>query len=97
MNAADGSGTKWTFLTNYSHVLLLLAQFPVMRIRDIAAEVDITERAVQRIIAELCDAGYLRIEKSGRRNRYIINEAKHLRHPVESHRTISYLLRMINS
>ena len=43
-----------------------------MRMRDIAARVDITERAAQRIVAELIDAGYLDRERVGRRNRYTV-------------------------
>lgn len=45
--------SSWTFLTNHAHVLMLLAKNPSERIRDLAAEVGITERAVQRIIVEL--------------------------------------------
>jgi DNA-binding MarR family transcriptional regulator len=40
--------------------------------RDIADEVHITERAAQRIVAELIDAGYLNRERVGRRNRYTV-------------------------
>jgi predicted transcriptional regulator len=75
--------------------LILLAQHPEKRIRDIASEIGITERAVQRIIAELADAGYLEVDKIGRRNRYAVDGNKYLRHPVESHCTIADLMRMI--
>ena len=95
MNWEEKNAAPWTFLTNHSHVLILLAQYPEKRIRDIAAEVEITERAVQRIIAELVDAGYVTIDKIGRRNRYDVDQSKRLRHPVESHCTIGDLMRMI--
>jgi len=55
-----------------------------MRMRDIASEVGITERAVQRIVAELRAAGYLDGERDGRRIEYTILRDKHLRHPLES-------------
>jgi DNA-binding Lrp family transcriptional regulator len=60
------------FLTNHGLTLLCIAGDPDMRMRDIAAEVDITERAAQRIVAELIDAGYLDRKRVGRRNRYTV-------------------------
>ena len=53
MSARKINNPSWTFLTNHAHVLLCLAKNPSERIRDIALEVGITERAVQRIIVEL--------------------------------------------
>jgi DNA-binding transcriptional ArsR family regulator len=85
------TGLGWTFLSNHGHVLLCLAAEPEMRLRDVAARVGITERAVQRIVAELEDAGYLERNRYGRRNRYEFRPALHLRHPVEGHRTIGEL------
>ena len=66
-----------------------------MRLRDVAIRVGITERAVQRIVAELEDAGYLAIEKIGRRNRYQVNPDLPLRHPLEDHLAIGALLRLV--
>lgn len=60
------------FLTNHGLALLCVAQDPDVRMRDIAADVQITERAAQRIIGDLIDAGYLVRERVGRRNRYTI-------------------------
>lgn len=74
----------WTFLTNHTHVLFCLSRDPGMRMRDIAQEVGITERAVQRIVAELRSAGYLTGERDGRRVEYTIQRDKQLRHPLES-------------
>ncbi len=84
--------TQWTFLTNHAHVLLCLAQSPQMRMRDIAEKVGITERAVQRIIADLESEGFIEIKKEGRCNVYTPHKEKHLRHPVESHRHVADLL-----
>ncbi len=63
--------------------------------RDIAARVGITERAVQRIVEDLTDTGYLRVDKVGRRNRYVVLAKKSLRHPVEEHVQIGRLLEMV--
>ena len=60
------------FLTNHGLALLCIAEDPGVRMRDIAARVEITERAAQRIVAELIDAGYLDRERVGRRNRYTV-------------------------
>ena len=73
----------WTFLTNHARVLLLIASDPDTRLRSVAVNIGITERATQRIVADLEEAGYLSHEKVGRRNRYQIDASAHLRHPLE--------------
>lgn len=87
---------RWTFLTNHSHVLILLSQNPAMILRDVSLRVGITERAVQRIIAELEESGALERERVGRQNHYRINTELPLRHPIEAHRTIGDLLNLID-
>lgn len=84
----------WTFLTNHSHVLICLAKDPHALMREVASEVGITERAVQRIVADLEDAGVLVKHKEGRRNHYSIDTGRHLRHPVEAHKRVCDLLEM---
>ncbi len=86
----------WTFLTNHSHVLVLLSRNPNLVLREVALEVGITERAVQRIIADLEAAGVVEREKVGRQNRYRIRSRRPLRHALTSHRTIGELLTLIN-
>jgi hypothetical protein len=90
------TGHRWTFLTNHSHVLFLLSQNPELVLREVAARVGITERAVQRIIVDLEEGGYLEWEKVGRQNRYRIRAERPLRHPVEAHRTIGELIALID-
>ena len=63
----------WTFLTNHAQVLLCLAETPDIRLRDVAERVGITERATQRILAELIEGGYVTAERVGRRNRYTVD------------------------
>jgi uncharacterized membrane protein len=82
----------WTFLSNHSHVIICLARDPGIRMRDVAIAVGITERAVIRIVTELEEAGYIRKEKIGRRNRYTILMDRHLRHPLEAHHSIRAIL-----
>jgi predicted transcriptional regulator len=86
---------SWTFLTNHAHVLLCVARDAEVRIRDLATQVGITERAVQRILAELEEAGYLSHEKIGRRNTYRVRTNLPLRHPIERHRKIAALVALI--
>lgn len=85
----------WTFLTNHAHVLLCIAQEPEARMRDIAERVGITERAVQRIVADLEEAWYVERVREGRRNRYTVRPDLPLRHPVEWHAQVSELLRIV--
>lgn len=90
----DPSGS-WTFLTNHAHVLVCLARDPGIRMRETAERVGITERAAQRIVADLVRAGYLERTRVGRRNRYTINGELPLRHPLEEHGEIGALLRLL--
>ena len=83
---------KWTFLSNHTHVLICIVRDPTVRMRDLADEVGITERAIQRIVADLRDAGYLSLERKGRRNHYLVHTQRPMRHPVESHCLVSELL-----
>jgi predicted transcriptional regulator len=93
--ARDPSEPAWCFLTNHSHVLLCLARDPELRLRDVAERVGITERAVQRIVSELEDAGYITRSRNGRRNLYEVHPDRPLRHPIESHRDVSSLLDLV--
>lgn len=92
----EAEAARWTFLTNYTHVLVLLFRDPSMVLRDVAAKVGITERAVQRIIAELEAEGFITREKVGRQNHYRIRTDLPLRHPIEANCTIGDLLRLVH-
>jgi DNA-binding Lrp family transcriptional regulator len=85
----------WTFLSNYAHVLVCLADDPTARMRDVAERVGITERAAIRIVKHLEEAGVLSRQREGRRNRYRINLEQALRHPLESRSTVGSLLTML--
>lgn len=85
----------WTFLSNHAHVLICLREQPDMTVRAVSARVGITERAVQRIISELAEAGFVTWRKFGRQNVYTVHPDRPLRHRVEAHRTVSDLLNMV--
>jgi DNA-binding MarR family transcriptional regulator len=90
--SAPGSERTWTFLTNHAHVLVHVSRHPDARIRDIAAEVGITDRATQSILRDLEEGGYLTRVPRGRRNHYIVNERRPFRHPSEAQQRIGDLL-----
>lgn len=90
------STSRWTFLTNHSHVLVVLHANPDMVLREVAVAVGITERAVQRIIQDLEADGFIERERIGRRNRYVVLIDEPLRHPIEAHRKIGDLLALIS-
>ncbi|MCK6498259.1 MAG: MarR family transcriptional regulator [Nitrospira sp.] len=85
----------WTFLTNHAHVLLCVTREPEVRMRDVARLVGITERAVQRIIADLEETGYIARIRHGRRNRYEVRDHLPLRHPIERHERVSSLIALV--
>ncbi len=93
--APPPAARQWTFLSNHGHVLVCLAQDPQARLRDVAALVGITERAVQNILADLDQAGVVERRREGRRNRYRLRTDRPLRHPLEAHRTVAALLGML--
>jgi DNA-binding IclR family transcriptional regulator len=86
---------EWTFLTNHGRVLLCIARDPGARLRDIAAELAITERTAYGIVTDLTAAGYVLKDKNGRRNQYHIQEHLPLRERVTRERTIGEVLNLL--
>lgn len=89
------SGPQWTYLSNHAHTIFLLWGEPDLRVRDLAARIGITERAVMRILSELEGAGVIRRHREGRRNRYEIDGSTPLRHPLEKHVRLQQLLQLL--
>jgi DNA-binding MarR family transcriptional regulator len=87
--------TGWDFLTNHAHVLTCVARDPGIRLRDIARDVGITERAAHRILSELIDGGYVLRRRQGRRNSYEIVRDLPLRHPLVEQREVGELLEVL--
>jgi len=92
---SNGAGPSWTFLTNHARVLIMIARDPGIRLRDVAAACDITERTVQGIVADLESAGYLTHRRLGRRNRYVITPGTRFRHRAEADHEIVGLLSLM--
>ena len=85
----------WRFLSNHTQVLLCIQRDPDVRFRDIAQMVGITERAAQRIVADLIDSGYVESDRIGRRNHYRVNTDIAMRHPAQEGHDIGELLRLL--
>jgi predicted transcriptional regulator len=86
------SELSWSCLSNHARVLVALGRDPYARIRDLAQTVELTERAVQRIVGELVSSGMVERRREGRRNFYTMRRDQPLRHRMESHRTVGDLI-----
>ena len=95
--ASDNAQGTWRFVTNHTQVLLCIARDPQVRLRDVASTVGITERAAQRILADLVEAGYVTRERVGRRNRYVINDRLRMRHPAQATHEVRELHELLAS
>lgn len=85
----------WTFLSNHAHVLICLASGEDPVLREVAQQVGITERGVQRIVAELEEEGLVTRERVGRRNHYRLHLDRPLRHPLEAHCSVRALVELM--
>jgi predicted ArsR family transcriptional regulator len=95
MSRNNDDQKTWRFLSNHTQVLLSLHRDPNARLRDVAQHVGITERAAQRIVADLIDSGYVESERVGRRNRYHVNTDVAMRHPAQDGHEIGELLNLL--
>ena len=95
MKSGSRDEHRWKFATNHAHVLQCIAADPIVRLRDIAASVGITERTAAHIVKDLEWAGYLTKTRDGRRNRYDVHSELPLRHPRHQHRTVGELIRFL--
>ena len=82
----------WTFITSHARVLICLASSPGITLREVAAEVGITERAAHRVVAELEAAGYLTRHRLGHRNFYELHADVPLRDPMLDDRKVGDLI-----
>ena len=88
--------SSWTFLTQHARVLLMIARDADVRLRDLAVACGVTERAVQAVVTDLENAGYVVRTRQGRRNHYRVVSGMHFRHPAEEHYEIASLLSMFD-
>ena len=97
MSRVEEDGKTWRFLSNHTQVLLCIHRDPHARFRDIAQSVGITERAAQRIVAELVESGYVESERVGRRNHYRVNTDIAMRHPAQDGHEVGELLELLQT
>lgn len=90
------SNSQWTFFTNHTHVMVCLSRNPAQSLRQVADEIGITERAVQKIVADLVEAGVLIKSKIGRNNHYALHTDVPLRHPLERSHTLAEILSVLS-
>jgi DNA-binding transcriptional regulator YhcF (GntR family) len=74
---------EWTFLTNHGRVLIYVAKHPLTTAREMAQMAGITERTVQKIVADLVRGGYLVAHRRGRCNQYVVHPERPMRHGME--------------
>lgn len=86
---------EWSFVTNHGLVLSYVADHKRITSREIATALGITERRVQRIIADLEQSGYITKTRSGRHNTYVVNTDLPLRHPTQRDRAVKELIVML--
>ncbi len=87
--------TTWAFLSNHGRALLCIARDPEVRLREIANELDVTERSAYSIVNDLAEAGYVVKEKDGRRNRYQIQRHLPLPEAPDREQAIGEVLRVL--
>ena len=95
MSSSENDNKTLRFLSNHTQVLLCLHRDPNARFRDIGQSVGITERAAQRIVADLIESGYVESERNGRRNHYSINTDIAMRHPAQRGHEVGELLDLL--
>jgi MarR family len=92
---APDAPMQWNVLTNHAQVLLCLAAESQVTMREVAARIGLTERAVQRIVSELAAGGYVAITRVGRRNEYVVHRGAPLPGPVVGGRTAGWLFDLL--
>ena len=96
MSSNDHSAS-WTFLTNHTQVLICIAEDVDITLREVANKVGITERAAQRIVADLVEAEIIDRRRVGRRNHYLVNRGAAMRHEAQAKHRIGPLLDLLQA
>jgi predicted HTH transcriptional regulator len=89
--------TEWTFLSHHAHILILLARNPDETIDNLAVKSGVTSRSVVSILKDLHESGYITKNKRGRRNHYVINTERPLRHPTNGDHTVGELINSLGA
>ena len=91
---ASNKEKRWRFLSNHSYVLICLARNSDRSMREVALEIGITERAVQRIVQDLAAARYLKKVRRGRKNHYEVDASLPMRHLLTADRKVSSVIEL---
>ena len=86
---------EWTFITNHGLVFAHIAKYPQSTAREIASAVNITERTIHKIIADLEAEGYIERQRVGRNNVYGINPDLGLKHETAPDVAVGDLLKVL--
>jgi len=97
MSEPSKRGGRWTLLSGHGHVLVEIARNPGARTRDIAVIVDLTERTVQAIVADLVASGYVTRTRTGRRNYYTVNPDRPFRHIAQDGQRVGPVLELLTA
>ena len=84
--------SEWSLLSTHGLVLLLVADKPEVTTREMADNLGMAERSVQRAVSDLDGAGYIKRKRVGRRNRYDVDGEKPLRSPIKPDKSVDDLL-----
>ena len=95
--SSNGHLASWTFLTNHTQVLICIAEDVDVTLREVANKVGITERAAQRIVADLAEAEIIDRRRVGRRNHYLVNRKALMRHEAQANQQVGPLLDLLQS
>ena len=87
---------QWSFLTNHALVLSFLARQPLITATEISSQIEVTERTVRKIIADLAQERYIAKGKEGRRVRYKINHRMPLRNKAQDDKVVGDLLKVLS-
>jgi predicted transcriptional regulator len=90
------SKKNWTFFSNHGHAIILLHRNPELTVREMAATIGITERALISILSDLQEYGCVNVKKEGRRNIYRISGSVKFRHTIEEDVTLGTLLNLFS-
>ncbi len=93
----DNAETRpsWSLVTSHGLVLFYIANHGSATIREVAAEVGLTERRVLEILKDLRDVDLITIERSGRRNIYSLKSGATFRHPHLANLSVESFLALV--
>ena len=86
---------RWSLVTSHGLVLFYIADHASATIREVAAEVGLTERRVLEILKDLRDVDLITIVRTGRRNVYSLKPGAKFRHPHLANLSVTAFLGLV--